>query len=314
MRLLVTGGAGFIGRALVARLVLDGHRVTVLDALTYAAHPTELRRIGGADFSLLERDVATPGAVASALRVSGAEAVLHLASESHVDRSLADAAPFLRSNAEGTWRVVEACRDARVRLVHVSTDEVYGDRDGQGAAREGDPTNPTNPYAASKACADSLVLSAVRAHGLDAVVTRGVNTYGPGQYPEKLLPLAARRWMAGQPMGLYGDGEQVRHWLYVDDHAAGIVAALHRGEPGAVLHFGGERRTNREVLGEWADALGVEGTTEGVPDRPGHDRVYLQEDAASRRALGWEPTVGLTDGLARTAAWTHVHPQFWATR
>jgi len=310
LTLLVTGGAGFIGRALVRQLAARGDRVVVLDALTYAAHPDALSRIAG-DVELVQGDVADEGVVAGLLDRMTPDAVLHLAAESHVDRALADAAPFLRTNVWGTWQVVRACVQHGVRLVHVSTDEVYGDRSGLPTSLEGDPCAPTNPYSAAKTCGDHLVLSAVRAEGLNAVITRGANTYGPGQYPEKLLPLAGQRWRSGRAMGVYGDGQQVRHWLYVDDHAAGIVAALDRGAPGSIAHFGGEASTNTDVLARWAAALGVPGDTERVEDRPGHDRAYDLDDTATRRALGWSPATALDAGLALTAAWTAAHPQFW---
>ena len=309
---LVTGGAGFIGRRVVERLAQDGHEVVVLDALTYAAHPGALQALSNAlPVQLVEGDVATPQTVEAVFARVSPELVFHLAAETHVDRSLDDAAPFLRTNVHGTWEVAQAClRHGVQRLVHVSSDEVYGDRSGLSTSVETDPTTPTNPYSASKACADHLVLATVRSHGLDAVVTRGANTYGPGQFPEKLLPLAARRWAAGKSMGIYGDGQQVRHWLYVDDHADGIVAAA--GAPsGAVLHFGGEQATNREILARWASALGVDGRTETIADRPGHDRIYDLDDARTRAMLGWKPAVSLQDGLARTAVWQAEHPDFW---
>jgi len=307
---LVTGGAGFIGRALVAQLAADW-TVVVYDAMTYAAHPGALAvlaaRLG---VEVVEGDVADPVAFDRALATHTPDVVLHLAAESHVDRSLEDPGPFLHTNIRGTWNVARACLARQIRLVHVSTDEVYGDRDGAPAALEGDPCAPTNPYSVSKAAGDQLVLSLVRSHDLDAVVTRGVNTYGPGQFPEKLLPRAARCWRTGKPMGVYGDGQQVREWLYVDDHARGIAAAI--GAPrGSVLHFGGASCTNRTILARWADALDVDARLASIPDRPGHDRRYALDDTATRARLAWAPRVTLHDGLARTAAWSLERPTFW---
>ena len=318
MTWLVTGGAGFIGRAVVRALLArpDVARVVVLDALTYAAHPCALRAMRDVRLELVRGDVADAEGVAELFARERPGVVLHLAAESHVDRAIADAAPFVRTNVTGTWNVARAALDVGARLVQVSTDEVYGDREGREAAVEGDPVAPTNAYAATKACADALVTSLVRAEGLDAVITRGVNTYGPGQFPEKLLPLAARRWRSGQPMPLYGDGLQRRCWLFVDDHASGVVAAAGAGQPGAILHLGsGESRDNVGLLRAWREALGL--PTEPldwcrqVADRPGHDRTYTLDDGATRRALGWAPRTGLGDGLAATATWHAEHPDFW---
>lgn len=318
MTWLVTGGAGFIGRAVVRALLdrPDVERVIVLDALTYAAHPSALRAMDDDRLELVEGDVADAACVADLFGRERPAVVLHLAAESHVDRAIADAAPFVRTNVTGTWSVARAALEIGARLVQVSTDEVYGDREGRAATVEGDPVAPTNAYAATKACADAMVSSLVRAEGLDAVITRGVNTYGPGQFPEKLLPLAARRWLAGEAAPVYGDGLQRRHWLHVDDHAVGILAAAAAGEPGAVLHLGSaESLTNRSVLGAWRAALGLplepEGWLSRVADRPGHDRAYALDDSASRRVLGWAPAVGLSEGLAATAAWLRANPSFW---
>ena len=312
---LITGGAGFIGRHVVAALAREADwRLVVVDSLTYAAHPAALRELAEhADLHLETCDVADAASLDGVFARWRPQVVLHLAAETHVDRSLQDAAPFLRTNVLGTHAVVRACVAHRVeRLVQVSTDEVYGDREDRAASREGDPVAPTNAYAASKACGDQLVLAAVRAEGLDAVVTRGVNTFGAGQFPEKLLPLAARRWAAGQAMALYGDGEQVRQWVSAEDHAAGILAALHRGERGSICHFAGEGLTNRQVLRRWAEALGRpwdETLLTPVPDRPGHDRRYALDDGATRATLGWAGAARVD--FAALAAWTRANPRCW---
>lgn len=316
---LITGGAGFLGRALVRAVLNEGHCVVVLDALTYAAHPAALRALdpSGDRLILVEGDVADEDTVNATFEAAEPTVVIDAAAESHVDRSLQDAAPFVRTNATGAWVVARAALESSARLVRVSTDEVYGDRHGRAAAAEGDLVDPSNPYAASKAAGDALVQSLVRAHDLDAVITRGVNTYGPGQYPEKLLPMAAARWSAGRAMGVYGDGLQQRDWLHVDDHAAGIVAGAYLGRPGRLLHFAGDGPLpNREVLGQWRQALGLpvdDDALEPVADRPGHDRRYHLDDRATRRALSWAPARDLSRGLAATARWTSKHPDFWPT-
>jgi dTDP-glucose 4,6-dehydratase len=313
---LVTGGAGFIGRAVVRSLLAGGDRVVVLDAMTYAAHPAALHRLSIDDrLTVVEGDVADPEAVAAVLAQHRPAFVLNLAAHSHVDRSLDDAAPFIHASTTGAWVVARATLEIGARLVQVSTDEVYGDRHGRPAAVEGDPSVPTNPYSAAKAAGDAMVQSLVRSHGLDAVVTRGVNTYGPGQYPEKLLPLAGTRWRAGQPMGVYGDGTQRRDWLHVDDHAAGILAAATRAETGSVVHLAGTGpQTNLEVLEAWWSALGrpaIDPWWEAVADRAGHDRRYDLDDSASRSALGWAPRLDLCAGLTATARWWRDNPDFW---
>lgn len=312
---LVAGGAGFIGRRFVERLLADGERVVVLDAFTYAAHPAALDALACEALEVLTGRVDSAADVATAMEREP-EVVVNFAAESHVDRSLKDPGPFMSTNATGAWLLASAVRERGGRLVQVSTDEVYGDLNGREAAREHDAVRPSNPYAASKACGDALVLSLFRAHRLDVVVTRGANTYGPGQFPEKLLPLAARRWAEGQPMPLYGDGFHVRDWLHVDDHVAGILAAARKGEPGRAYHLGSrDGRTNREVLMLWRKALGLEGHStdylESVPDRPGHDRRYALADGWTREVLGWAPAVRFEDGLVTTANWLLDHPGYW---
>ncbi len=311
---MVTGGAGFIGRAVVRALRAGGVDVVVLDVLTYAAHEADLRSIEGVE--LVVGDVAEPHDVGPVLDRHRPAMVLNLASESHVDRSLQDAGPFVRSNTQGAWVVAQACAERGIRMVQVSTDEVYGDREGRPVTREGDRVSPTNPYSSAKAAGDAMVLSLLRSHGLDAVVTRGVNTYGPGQYPEKLLPLAASRWAAGEDMGIYGDGRQERSWIHVDDHAAGILAAARRGERGLVYHFsGGPPVANLDLLARWRTAFDLPpGGLTHIEDRRGHDRRYHLDDRWTRKQLGWAPRWALDDGLRATADWHRTHPDFWAER
>jgi dTDP-glucose 4,6-dehydratase len=317
---LVTGGAGFIGRALVRQLLSQQprRRVVVIDAMTYAAHPVALDGLAElGDLEVVEGDIADSALVERLMERLRPELVLNLAAESHVDRSLRDSTPFLRTNIIGTQVLLQAAlRHAVGRFVQVSTDEVYGDRRGLRAAREGDAVRPSNPYSISKACADSLLQAAVRSHGLDAVVTRGCNTYGPGQFPEKLLPLAALRWSRGQPMWVYGDGQQERTWIHVDDHAAGILAAATSGRSGGIYHLRhGAPRSNEQTLRDWHAALGVAGAVDELlqesADRPGHDRRYALSDAKTRRELGWRPSTPWKRGLSATARWLHHYPRFW---
>lgn len=281
MRVLVTGGCGFIGSALLRLLHARGHEVVNLDALTYCGfrHNSE-----GFEHSFVHGDVCDGSTVRGALE--GVEVIFHLAAESHVDRSNVDPAPFVRTNLLGTQVLCSAALDAGVRrFVHVSTDEVYGSID-EGSFTEHSPLNPTNPYAASKAGSDLLVLAANKTHGLPAIVTRCTNNFGPRQYPEKLIPLAITRLLAGEPVPVYGDGQQVRDWIHVEDHARALVSLAERGSPGEIYNIGAHNtRTNLSVVEELCDHLG--GSWVSVPDRPAHDRRYAL-DASKLAALGFE--------------------------
>ncbi len=281
MRVLVTGGCGFIGSALLRLLHARGHEVVNLDALTYCGfrHNSE-----GFEHSFVHGDVCDGSTVRGALE--GVEVIFHLAAESHVDRSNVDPAPFVRTNLLGTQVLCSAALAAGVRrFVHVSTDEVYGSID-EGSFTEHSPLNPTNPYAASKAGSDLLVLAANKTHGLPAIVTRCTNNFGPRQYPEKLIPLAITRLLAGEPVPVYGDGQQVRDWIHVEDHARALVSLAERGSPGEIYNIGAHNtRTNLSVVEELCDRLG--GSWVSVPDRPAHDRRYAL-DASKLAALGFE--------------------------
>lgn len=320
-RLLVTGGAGFIGSCLVRRILArrDGARVTVLDKLTYAGNlanlgPATSDPEQAARLVFVRGDIADPDAVRPL--VAEADAVLNVAAESHVDRSILDPEAFLRTGVVGVHVLLEAVREAEaarppgsppIRFLQVSTDEVYGDV-ATGRSRESDPLAPRSPYAAAKAAGEHLAHAYHVTYGLDVVVTRGSNTYGPYQHPEKLIPLFVTNALASEPLPLYGDGLQVRDWLHVDDHAAGIEHVLRHGVAGEAYNLpGGTELPNREVVRRLLAAADRPWSlVRSVPDRPGHDRRYAM-DGAKVAALGWTPRVPFEDGLRATVAWYRDH-------
>ena len=307
-RILVTGAAGFIGSGFVRRLLRAEAEVRVLsfDALTYAGHRENLEDLpGGERHEFVRGDIADPEAVAAAIDSFEPDAVVNFAAETHVDRSILDPAPFVRTNVLGTQVLLSAARAAQARFVQVSTDEVYGSLPAPDAAGPDHPLRPSSAYAASKAGADLLVQAAFRTHGQDVLITRSTNSYGPRQNPEKLVPLMILRARAGQPLPVYGDGLQERDWLHVDDNADGILAALQRGRAGGLYHLGGSGgRPNLEVVQELCDLAGARhGLIEHVGDRPGHDRRYALDDAETRAELGWAPAVDFVTGLAETVDW-----------
>ncbi len=316
--LLVTGGAGFIGSAFVRNLLRTDPEVivTILDRLTYAGNPANLAPCEAdpdqaGRFRLIVGDIADPLAVAPL--VADADAIVNFAAESHVDRSIQDPTAFLRTGVLGVHTLLEAVRraDHPVRYLQVSTDEVYGEVP-EGASTEDDPLRPRSPYAAAKAAGDLLVRSYVITHGVDAVVTRGSNTYGPYQYPEKVIPLFVTNAIDGQALPLYGDGRQRRDWIHVDDHAAGIELVLRRGEPGGVYNIpGAAELTNLELTRRILAQVGrADDLIRHVEDRPGHDRRYKM-DGARIAALGWSAQVPLEDGLAATVRWYREHEDWW---
>lgn len=308
-RVLLTGGAGFIGSQLVRELLGAGCAVVVLDKLTYAGRRAHL---DGLPCTLVVGDVCDPAAVQAAMR--GCDAVVHAAAESHVVRSLGDPGAFLRTNVDGTRVVLEAAVAAGVRRVlHVSTDEVFGQVADGVACGVDDPMRPGNAYAASKVGAEALVHAWRHTHGLPAVIVRCTNSYGPRQHPEKAVPCWTRSALAGAPMPIDGDGSAVRDWLFVEDLSRGLLAALTRWEPGATWHFAGQQhRTNQAMAGAIARAAGAEARFERRRERKGQDRRYALDDTQTRRALGWAPQVSLADGLARTVGWYRAHPDAWA--
>ncbi|HWC26666.1 MAG TPA: dTDP-glucose 4,6-dehydratase [Solirubrobacteraceae bacterium] len=308
MRLLVCGGAGFIGSAFVrVRLAEHGDEVTVLDKLTYAGRRENL---DGLDVDFVHAGIEDPEAVAGA--IEGVDAVVNFAAETHVDRSIAEPDAFVTTHAVGTWVLLEAARAAGVRYLQVSTDEVYGSIE-EGSFTESSPLRPSSPYSATKAGADLLVSSYFHTYGLETVICRGSNNYGPRQYPEKLIPLMVLNALHGDPLPVYGDGMQVRNWLFVEDFARGIGHVLAHGAPGETYNVGGpDECANVEVVRRIIELTGAdESLLTHVRDRPGHDRRYsLGSDKV--RALGWEPQVRFADGLARTVAWYRDNREWWA--
>ena len=306
MRVLVTGGCGFIGSHFVKRLVAGGDEVVVLDKLTYSGN---LANLEGVDHTFVHGDIADPVAVAGA--GEGCHAVVNFAAETHVDRSILAAGDFVRTDVVGTHVLLEWARDSGVRLVQVSTDEVYGDVPAGAASKEDDPLRPSSPYAASKAGGDLQVLAYVRTFGVEAVITRGANAYGPFQHPEKMIPLFVTNALDGEPLPVYGDGRQQRAWVHVEDKCAAIDLVLRKGEPGGVYNIGGEERDNLEVTKLILELSGADpGLVRHVADRPGHDRRYGL-DSTRIHALGWTPRRAFEQGLAETVAWYRERRDWW---
>jgi dTDP-glucose 4,6-dehydratase len=307
MKLLVTGAAGFIGSTYVRQVAAD-HEVVVLDKLTYAGRRENLE---GVDVELIEGGIEDPDIVNEAM--AGADAVVNFAAESHVDRSIAGQDPFVQTHVIGTSVLLAAAREHKVgRYLQVSTDEVYGSID-SGSFTETSPLNPSSPYSATKAAGDLLVTAHVHTHGIEAVICRGSNNYGPRQYPEKLIPLITLNALHGDKLPVYGDGKQVRNWLYVEDFARAIHLVLENGEPGEAYNVGGpDECENIAVVERVLELTGNdESLIEYVTDRPGHDRRYsLASDKVT--ALGWEAQVHFAEGLERTVDWYRDNEPWWS--
>jgi len=331
---LVTGGAGFIGSNFV-RLAIErtAHRVVVLDKLTYAGNLLSLASVSeNPRFAFVRGDIAEPAAVAKVFEQHHPDAVFNFAAESHVDRSIDGPEAFIRTNVVGTFQLLEHARHHVARLpdaarrafrfLHVSTDEVYGSLGAEGTFDERTPYAPNSPYSASKAGADHLVRAYHRTYGLPALITNCSNNYGPYQFPEKLMPLMILNALEGRDLPIYGDGGNIRDWLFVEDHCEGIMTVAERGRPGEKYNMGGEcERTNLELIDALCDeierlrpaarnsALARRGLTSYrelktfVPDRPGHDRRYAVDTTRMREEIGWRPRHDLAGGLAATVAW-----------
>jgi dTDP-glucose 4,6-dehydratase len=318
VRILVTGGAGFIGSHFVRTLLGEGYpslsatAVTVLDKLTYSGNRANLAPVADdARLRFVEGDICDVALVDDVM--AGHDAVVHFAAESHVDRSILGAAPFVTTNVLGTQTLLDACLRHRVgRFLHVSTDEVYGSIE-EGSWTEEWPLAPRSPYSASKAGSDLLALAYARTHGLDVVVTRCSNNYGPYQFPEKVIPLFVTNLLDGKKVPLYGDGGNIRDWLHVADHCTGIALVLAKGRTGEVYHIGGGTElTNRELTGRLLAACGAGWEmVELVEDRKGHDRRYSLSIAKISAELGYAPSVELDDGLAETVAWYRDNRAWW---
>jgi len=318
MKILVTGGAGFIGSAFV-RMVMGetDWQVVNLDKLTYAGNLENLTSIeNNPRYRFIHADICDEQAVDSAMAGEKPDAIVHFAAESHVDRSILSPAPVIDTNFRGTFTLLEAARRQRTgRFVHVSTDEVYGSLPAPEEATEEFPLNPSSPYSASKAGSDLLARSYFVTYKLPVLITRASNNYGPYQFPEKLIPLMIANALEDRPLPVYGDGQQVRDWLYVDDHCRGILAVLAKGRDGEIYNIGGNRSLANLVVVR--DLLELSGKPESliqyVTDRPGHDRRYALSSAKLMRETGWAPRMNFESGLSETLQWYRTNPG-WVER
>jgi dTDP-glucose 4,6-dehydratase len=329
MKILVTGGAGFIGSAVVRAAIADGHAVVNVDALTYAACLESLASVGGHNNYLFEHaDIRDGERMAAIFASHRPDAVMHLAAESHVDRSIDGPGAFIDTNVRGTFTLLEAARQYWVsegrpgafRFHHISTDEVYGSLGDEGRFTEETPYAPNSPYAASKAASDHLVRAWHETYGLPAVITNCSNNYGPFHFPEKLIPVVILKAISGQPIPVYGRGENVRDWLYVEDHARALLTVIGRGEVGRAYNIGGEQEARNIDLVRTLCAILDERAPRGAPhdrlitfvtDRPGHDHRYAIDPSRMRDELDWRPSVTLREGLERTVDWYLANEDWW---
>ncbi|MEW6273878.1 MAG: dTDP-glucose 4,6-dehydratase [Bacillota bacterium] len=315
MRILITGGAGFIGSNMIRYLLSKyPYELINLDKLTYAGN---LENLAGLEhdprYTFVRGDIADPQVVEE-IFAGKIDAVINFAAESHVDRSIADASDFIRTNVEGTRVLLEAARrHGAAKFIQVSTDEVYGSLGETGFFTEESPLNPSSPYSASKAAADLLALAYHRTYGLPVLITRCSNNYGPYQFPEKLIPLMITNALEDKPLPVYGDGQNVRDWLHVCDHCAALDLVLHRGRPGQVYNIGGNNeRKNLEIVRLILAELGKPTSLIAfVADRPGHDRRYAIDAGKLRRELGWRPQYPFAQGLYETIRWYCENQSWW---
>jgi dTDP-glucose 4,6-dehydratase len=334
MRILVTGGAGFISSNLTRLLVAGGHAVTVVDKLTYAGNLASLADLQGKPgFTFFQADICDAEAMRRAFASAQPEAVMHLAAESHVDRSIDGPGEFIATNVTGTfqllqaalghWRSLEGAAKERFRFLHVSTDEVFGSLGPTDPAfHESTPYDPHSPYSASKASSDHLARAWMDTYGLPVVVTNCSNNYGPYQFPEKLIPVVILKCLRGEPIPVYGKGENIRDWLYVDDHARALLAAVEKGRPGRTYCIGGDNeRRNIDLvkllcslldeLRPRADGRPHDSAITYVTDRPGHDRRYAIDAAKIEKELGWRPSFTFETGIKQTVEWYLENREWW---
>jgi dTDP-glucose 4,6-dehydratase len=329
MKLLVTGGAGFIGSAVVRQAIARGQHVVNLDALTYAACLDNVASVAGSNaYAFVQADIRDRAALDRALADHSPDAVMHLAAESHVDRSIDGPAAFIDTNVTGTYTLLEAVRahwtargrPADFRFHHISTDEVFGSLGPTGKFTEDTPYDPRSPYSASKAASDHLVRAWSETYGLPVLLTNCSNNYGPFHFPEKLIPVVILNALAGKPIPVYGQGTNVRDWLFVEDHADALLTVIERGTVGRSYNIGGENEAaNIDIVRKICALLDVRRPA-GAPhdrlitfvaDRPGHDFRYAIDPSRIRTELGWRPTVTLDEGLARTVDWYLANEGWW---
>ncbi|MEI6511080.1 MAG: dTDP-glucose 4,6-dehydratase [Candidatus Uhrbacteria bacterium] len=316
MKLLVTGGSGFVGSNFIRHMLSTYPDVSIvnLDKLTYAGNPANLADVeNDSRYRFVKGDIADQAIVESILSEGGFDAIINYAAESHVDRSILDPKAFLTTAVFGTYTLLEATRKFSIpRFVQISTDEVYG-AIMEGETVESAPFEPRSPYSAAKAAADHLVASYWSTYQTPVVITHAANMYGPYHYPEKLFPLFITNLIEGKKVPVYGDGMQIREWLHAEDHARAIDAVLRRGVLGESYNIGtGDRLPNIEITKKLLALLGKDDSSiEHVKDRPGHDRRYALNSQKIRRELGWEPTIGFDEGLAATVEWFKTHEDWW---
>ncbi len=314
MKILITGGCGFIGSNFIRYILKNtDYEIINLDALTYSGNLDNLRDIEKSEkYRIIQGRIEDKNLVSEL--VQNVDCLVNFAAESHVDRSILDPRPFIVTNIEGTQTLLEACRHSDIKkFVHISTDEVYGELGETGKFTEGLPLLPNSPYAASKACADLLVRAYNETYGLPVATARPSNNYGYFQYPEKFIPLMITNLLEDEPVPIYGEGKNIRDWIFVEDCCAGIAAILEGGKAGEVYNVGGEsEKKNIDIVKIVLKILGKDSSyIKFVKDRPGHDYRYALDNTKIRKELGWEPKVNLGKGLAKTVEWYKNNAAWW---